>query len=301
MTDKPVKHLSASVRQRLLNLRQTTGEDYNALLTQYGIERFLYRLSKSSLAGQFILKGAMLFRAWSGALHRPTKDLDLLGYGESTPSAVADAVRKVIATSVADDGLMFDPVSVTAAEIRNEQEYGGVRVKVVAVLGTARIPVQIDVGFGDVITPEATVQSYPTLLEMDAPQLRMYPPETVVAEKLDAAVVRGMTNSRMKDYYDLLVIFRTYDLTDENLAKAIAATFRRRQTMLPDNVPPGLSDEFGADEVAQRLWRGFLRRLRIDDAPDDFSEVIANVRQRVWPVVAQARQLDTPSWRRQRP
>lgn len=294
MTDRPVKNISASVRHRLLNLRQARREDYNALLTQYAIERFLYRLSKSELSRRFVLKGAMLFRVWSGALHRPTKDLDLLGYGDGSPAAVAEAVRRVIATHVADDGLVFDPDSVTATEIREEQEYGGIRVKLVAMLGNARIPMQIDVGFGDAITPEAATHPYPTLLDTDAPELRMYPPETVVAEKLETAVAHGMTNSRMKDYYDLLVIFRTYELADESLAKAIATTFQRRQTALPDDVPSALSDEFGSDEAAQRLWREFLRRLQIEDAPVDFGEVVASVRNRIWPVMAEAKRLGTP-------
>ncbi len=180
----------------------------------------------------------MLFRVWSGELHRPTKDLDLLGQGEPAPEAVAKAVRQVLATPVLYDGLNFDTDTIVTAEIREDQEYGGIRVKLVAMLGNARIPMQIDVGFGDAITPAAQMRSYPTLLDQDAPRLRMYPPETVVAEKLEAAVVRGMTNSRMKDYYDLLVIFRTYDLADDNLVKAITATFQRRQTQLPDEVPP---------------------------------------------------------------
>jgi len=200
----------------------------------------------------------------------------------------------VIATHVADDGLVFDSDSVTAREIRQEQEYGGIRVKLVAMLGNARVPMQIDVGFGDAITPEAVMRPYPTLLETDAPELRMYPPETVVAEKLDAAVALGMTNSRMKDYYDLLVIFRTHELADDSLARAIAATFQRRQTPVPDDVPAALSDEFGSDAVPQRLWREFLRRLQIGDAPGDFSEVVANVRHRVWPVMMQAKRLGAP-------
>jgi len=295
MSDKPVKNVAASVRQRLMNLRRDRGGDYNALLTQYAIERFLYRLSQSEMSRRFVLKGAMLFHVWrGGVLHRPTKDLDLLGYGEGTPAAVAEAMRHVIATDVADDGLVFDPDSLTASEIREEQEYGGIRVKLVATLGNARIPVQVDVGFGDAVTPEAVSRPYPTLLGMDAPELPMYPPETVVAEKLEAAVALGMANSRMKDYYDLLVILRTFELSDEGLAAAIAATFRRRQTALPDDVPPGLSDDFGSDEAAQRLWREFLRRLDIKDAPNDFAEVVASVRRRIWPVMVEARQLGAP-------
>ena len=294
MTDKPSRSIVDSVRQRLLNLRQARGEDYNVILTQYVVERFLYRLSKSPLARRFVLKGAMLFRVWSGQLHRPTKDLDLLGYGEATPDAVAQTVRDVWTTAVPDDGLIFDPATVVASDIREEQEYGGVRVRLAALLGSARIPMQIDVGFGDAITPAPTIQAFPTLLDMDAPRLRMYPPETVVAEKLEAAVTRGMINSRMKDYYDLLVIFRTHALSDESLANAIAATFKRRRTPLPGEVPPGLSDEFGADNAAGRLWREFLRRLQINDAPAELGEVVRSVRERLWPVIVKARQTKEP-------
>jgi hypothetical protein len=287
----PNSNLIASVRQRLLNLRSVRGEDYNAILTQYVVERFLYRLSKSRLAQQFVLKGAMPFRAWSGQLHRPTKDLDLLGYGASTLDAVAQAVRDVWVAPVPDDGLTFDPATVVASDIREEQEYGGVRVRLVAMLGNARIPMQIDVGFGDAVTPSPVVQAFPTLLEMDAPYLRMYPPETVVAEKLEAAVTRGMVNSRMKDYYDLLVISRTHHLIADTLAKAIAATFKRRGTVLPNEIPPGLSDEFGNDNSAGRLWREFLRRLQINDAPGELNDVIRSVRERYWPAIVKARRM----------
>jgi len=289
MTPQPGKNMAASVRQRLLNIRNATGADYNALLTQYAIERFLYRLAKSELADQFVLKGAMLFRVWTGALHRPTKDLDLLGHGEPTPEAVADTIRRVIATSVSDDGLTFDPSTVNAQQIREEQEYGGIRARLVALLGNARIPMQIDVGFGDAITPGAEVRPYPTLLDMEAPNLRMYPPETVVAEKVEAAVTLGMTNGRMKDYYDLFVLLRDGDLTEANLAAAMAATFRRRQTPIPEDVPAGFSDEFGMDERARRLWTEFRRRMKIDDAPIDLADVVSNVRSHVWSALVRAR------------
>lgn len=289
-----MKNVSASVRQQLLNLRQPGFDDYNTLLTQYVVERFLYRLSKSDLVDRFVLKGAMLFRVWAGTLHRPTKDLDLLGYGEASPAAVTRAVQEVIATPVVDDGLQFNANSVTASVIREEQAYGGIRVTLRAKLGTALIPMQIDVGFGDAITPAAEIRRYPTLLDLDAPELRMYPPETVVAEKIEAAVVLGMTNSRMKDYYDLRVIFRTYELEDQRLAEAIAATFQRRQTPLPEGIPPALSDEFGADPAPQRLWREFVQRLRIPDAPSSFGEVVANIRERMLPVLLQAKRLTGP-------
>lgn len=291
---KSASNTTASVRQRLLNLREQRGEDYNAILTQYAVERFLYRLSKSSLASCFVLKGAMLFRVWTGKLHRPTKDLDLLGRGDATPAAVAHAVLEVVATAVPDDGLAFEAQSIVAAEIRLEQEYGGIRVKLNAMLGSARIPMQIDVGFGDAITPEARVHAFPTLLEMDAPRLRMYPPQTVVAEKLEIIVNRGLTNSRMKDYYDLLVILRTHEMTDASLAEAIDATFTRRRTPIPDILPPGLSDAFGTDSSVTRLWREFLKRLQIEDAPKDLSIVVSAIRDRAWPLMLLARALTRP-------
>ena len=281
MKDKGVTNMAASVRRRLLNLSQTRGADYNALLTQYAIERFLYRLSKSTLADRFVLKGAMLFRVWAADLHRPTKDLDLLGFGDPTPDAVATAVRQIIATVVPDDGLQFDTASVTAAEIREEQEYGGIRAKLVAMLGDARIPMQVDVGFGDAILPEPKVGPFPTLLDQEAPKLRMYPPEAVIAEKLEAIVKLGMANSRMKDYYDLLAILRLYDPDSYALAKAIAATFQRRKTLVPDCAPTGLSDEFARDPIAQRRWPEFLNRLQIRDAPGELSEVVKAIWARV--------------------
>jgi predicted nucleotidyltransferase component of viral defense system len=281
----------ASVHQRLINLRDTYGEQFNALLTQYAVERFLYRLSQSEFADRFVLKGAMLFRVWSGKLHRPTRDLDLLGYGDSAPNAIADVVRRILALSVPEDGLVFDADSVVAEEIRERQEYGGIRVKLVVRLGKAAIPMQIDVGFGDAVTPEAQLQTYPTLLDQNAPQLRMYPPETVVAEKVQALVVLGMANTRMKDFYDLLVILRIYDLTEQHLASAIAATFARRETALPSEVPAGLSDHFAGDDHTQRLWSEFLRRLEIENAPDDFREVVGTIRDRVWSAVKHAQVL----------
>ncbi|MBU0716674.1 MAG: nucleotidyl transferase AbiEii/AbiGii toxin family protein [Planctomycetes bacterium] len=276
-----ITNTAASVRHRLLNLSQARGADYNALLTQYAIERFLYRLSKSKLADRFVLKGAMLFRVWAADLHRPTKDLDLLGFGDSSPEAVADAVRQIISTAVADDGLRFDPASVTAREIREEQEYGGIRTKFVAMLGNARIPMQVDVGFGDSIIPKPKVEAFPTLLDQDVPKVRMYPVETVIAEKLEAIVKLGMANSRMRDFYDLLVILRRYDPDSYVLAEAIAATFRRRRTRVPEGAPTGLSDEFARDPLAQRRWPELLQRLQIKDAPEDLGGVVKVIWKRV--------------------
>jgi len=288
MTKKPISNIGASVQQRLLNLRDKTGEDFNALLTQFAIERFLYRLSQSSLADRVVLKGAMLFRVWSGSLHRPTKDVDLLGFGEATTAAVAAMIRQIITTAVEDDGILFNADSVKTEEIRENQEYGGIRATFTATLDKAVIPLQVDVGFGDVITPAAEYRSYPVLVGMTAPRLRMYPVETVVAEKLEAAVKLGMINSRMKDFYDLLVIFRQYPYDSRLLTRAVAETFARRGTPLPRTVPPGLSDEFGSDPAANRLWREFLTRMQLANEPTDFAAVIRTIRERLWPTIEAA-------------
>mgnify|MGYP006278339403 CR=1 FL=1 len=291
MTKKPISNVGASVRQRLLNLRNKTGTDFTALLTQFAIERFLYRLSRSSLADRVVLKGAMLFRVWSGSLHRPTKDVDLLGFGEATTAAVAAMIRQIITTTVEDDGILFDADAVKAEEIRENQEYGGIRATFRATLDKAVIPLQVDVGFGDVITPAAEERLYPVLIDMAAPRLRMYPVETVVAEKLEAAVKLGMINSRMKDFYDLLVIFRQYPYDSGILTRAVAETFARRGTPLPRAVPPGLSDEFGNDPVANRLWREFVSRMQLANESTDFVAVIRTVRERLWPALVAAGKL----------
>jgi len=286
MTKKRGGNFAASVRQRLLNLRDKTGEDFNALPTQFAIERFLYRLSQSPLADRFVLKGAMLFRVWSGSLHRPTKDVDFLGSGEATTTAVAAMIRQIITTVVEDDGILFDADSVQVEEIRENQEYGGIRVTFTATLEKAVIPLQADIGFGDAITPAAEDRVYPVLMDMAAPRLLMYPVETVIAEKLEAVVKLGMINSRMKDFYDLLVIFRQYPYDDRLLIRAVAKTFARRGTPLPREIPPGLSDEFGSDPTANRLWREFLTRMKLENQPIDFAVVISTIRHRLWPTLA---------------
>lgn len=291
MTKKPVSNIGASVRQRLLNLREKTGEDFMALLGQFAIERFLYRLSCSLLADRFVLKGAMLFRVWSGSLHRPTKDVDLLAFGEPTAAAVTSIILQILTTAVEDDGIVFDIESVHAEEIRENEEYGGIRVTFTATLDKALILLQADIGFGDVITPAAEDRVYPVLIDMAAPRLRMYPVETVVAEKLQAAVRLGMINSRMKDFYDLLVIFRQYPYDDRLLTRAVAQTFARRGTPLPREVPPGLSDEFGSDPTAKRLWREFLTRMQLANEPTDFAVVIRTIRERLWSTIVAADSL----------
>lgn len=291
--------MSASVRQRLLNLARERGEDFNALLAQYAAERLILRVSRSSSAGKFVLKGAMMFRVWTGSMHRPTQDVDFLGYGEAEPDAVAAEFSRLLReVDDPDDGLVFDADAVVAHEIREAQEYPGVRVRIPATLGTARVSVQVDVGFGDAITPDAVETEFPTLLGHEAPRIRAYPQETAVSEKLEAICSIGMANSRMKDYYDLLTLSRRFEFDGQTLTQAIRSTFERRGTPLPSEVPIGLSDEFGTNEDKQKQWRAFLNRTGLADVPAELVRVVEGVRVFLGPalLVAASDETDIQFW-----
>lgn len=212
------------------NLARKQHEDFQLVLTRYAIERLLYRLTRTGYAAEFVLKGAMLFRLWADQPHRPTRDLDLLGRGDPSVDRLAAVFRAVCGAAVEDDGLLFDPATVTAGKIKEDQEYEGVRVECVARLGQARIDLQVDVGFGDAVTPGPVTVQYPGLLDLPAPELAAYPRETVVAEKFQAMVMLGIANSRMKDFFDLWVLARSFTFAGPVLAAAIRATFARRKT-----------------------------------------------------------------------
>jgi predicted nucleotidyltransferase component of viral defense system len=272
---KDPKNVAASVRQRLLNLSRKTGEEFQLLLTRYAIERLLFRLCQSEHAGRFVLKGALLFPLWTGALHRPTRDLDLLGYGENSEQVLSAVFRAVCQESAADDGLVFHPDTVRVGPIRDDQEYGGQRVLMQATLANARIDLQIDVGFGDAITPTAETVTYPSLLGMEAPRLRAYPRETVVAEKLEAIVQLGIANSRMKDFFDVLLLARKFAFAGPILRQAILATFGRRGTALPVAIPVGLSEAFADNPVKQQQWNAFRIRSGLTETHDHLRDVVS--------------------------
>jgi Nucleotidyl transferase AbiEii toxin, Type IV TA system len=261
--DRP-RNMAASVRARLADLARKQHEDFQLVLTRYAVERLLYRLTRTEYAAEFVLKGAMLFRLWADQPHRPTRDLDLLGRGEPSVARVRDAFRDVCGTAVEDDGWAFDRDSVTAERIKEDQEYEGVRVTCRAVLGQARVALQIDVGFGDAVTPRAAEATYPTLLELPAPVLRAYPMPTVVAEKFQAMVALGIANSRMKDFYDLWFLAGRFGFHGPTLGRALAATFRRRKTPLPPAPPLALTPEFGTDPAKIKQWQAFVRKSRLD-------------------------------------
>jgi Nucleotidyl transferase AbiEii toxin, Type IV TA system len=254
---------AASIRARLKRNPDTAKQDFNLTLTQYGLERLLYRLSVSDHAPNFLLKGALLFQLWYGQPHRPTRDADLLGFGPDDVPRLIGVFRSVCGIAV-DDGILFDPESVTGTEIRKDAGYGGVRIDLRATLDGARLALQIDIGFGDVVTPAAEPVTYPTLLaDVPAPTLRAYPKATVVAEKLHAVSVLGMTNTRMKDFFDLWVLLHDTTMDDAELKRAVEATFARRRTAIPATEPIGLSDAFAEDANKQVQWQAFLKKNRL--------------------------------------
>ena len=258
------KNRAASIRARLKNRADVAKQDFNLTLTHYGLERLLYRLSVSKHAPNFLLKGALLFMLWYDVPQRPTRDADLLGFGPEDANSVAAAFHDMCAIEV-DDGIAFDAGSVKATEIRKGAGYGGVRAELRAMLDGARITLQVDIGFGDVVTPAPETISYPVLLDdLPPPSLRAYTKYTVVAEKFQALCTLGMANSRMKDYFDLWVLLREGDLNDAELVRAIQATFTRRRTALPEGVPAGLSDDFAMDAGKQAQWRAFVTRNKLD-------------------------------------
>jgi len=258
ISDRP-----ASVRQRLLNLSRKQGEDFNYVLARYANERLLYRLSRSPYAHDFILKGAMLFVVWKGELHRPTRDLDLLGFGNPAEERLESIFKELCVMVCEPDGLIFNPDSVSIGPIRERQAYGGLQVKLQARLEQAKIPLQVDIGFGDAVVPQPAETTYPTILDFPPPRLRIYSRESVIAEKLHAMVMLGMLNSRMKDFYDLWILRNTFTFEGIVLQKAIETTFDHRKTPIPNEIPVALTGEFSTDARKNQQWQAFLRRNRL--------------------------------------
>ena len=255
-------NLSASILARLLTLAKQRGDDYSLLLNRFAMERLLTRVSLSPHADRFLLKGALLFALWYDTPHRPTRDADLLGYGPDDEANLIATFRDIAAMNLGD-GIVFDSDSVKADAIREDNTYGGTRITLVARIGSARCALQIDVGFGDAVTPGPQTAVYPILLpDFPAPTLRVYPVYTVIAEKYQAMVLLGQANSRMKDFFDVSVIARHTELDGATLAAAISATFARRQTSLPIERPLALTNQFSEDTAKLRQWRAWVTPLR---------------------------------------
>jgi predicted nucleotidyltransferase component of viral defense system len=284
VTERKIKDVAASVRQRLHNLSEKRGEDLQYILNRYASERFLYRIGISSYANNFVLKGALLFQLWSDQKHRQTRDVDLLGYGSNDIDQIEQVFRDICGSPLENDGLIFQENTVRGEEIRGGQEYGGVRVSFTAKLGKAKAYLQFDIGFGDVVTPASILAKLPTLLDFPPPSLRVYSKETLIAEKFEALVKLGIANSRMKDFYDLRFLAKTFDFEGKTLADAIKNTFNRRNMALPEEIPIALTDEFSQDRLKVNQWSAFLSGRGIAQIDEDFSEVITLIGNFLMPV-----------------
>lgn len=288
--------LVQSIRQRLENHARKIGLDIQRTLVRYALERLLHRLSLSAHRDRFILKGAMLFSVWEHSPFRATGDLDLLGHGPNTEEALIDAFREICDTAPeAPDGLTFDTADISAAPLRLATDYTGIGLRFDALLGRARLRLLVDVGFGDAITPGPQDIVFPTLLDMPAPRLKAYPPETVLAEKLEAIASLGFTNTRIKDFFDIWAIAQTFDLDGAVVVAAVRATFARRGTKLPPLTPTAISNAFADDAEKQRLWKAFAReRIEADHAPVDLPALMAAMTLFVAPLFQAAANGLTP-------
>lgn len=280
------RNVAASVRARLLNHARETGQDFSLILIRYALERLLYRLSISAYADQFLLKGALLFDLWFDIPHRPTRDADFLGLGSAELPHLETIFRDLCGMDT-EDGVTFRPDTVQAAEIRKDANYAGVRVTLLGLIDGARCPVQIDIGFGDAVTPGPEELQYPVMLPgLQAPKLRVYPRYTVAAEKLEAITALGIANSRMKDFFDLWILARYTEFDGETLQRAIHATFDRRRTTLSADIPFGLTDNFARDMQKQLQWQAFLGKNRLEAL--ELEMIMAALRDFLLPPIAAA-------------
>jgi predicted nucleotidyltransferase component of viral defense system len=282
------RNMGASVRARLLKLAKERGQPFELLLTRYALERLLYRLSTTKYRERFVLKGAMLMTTWFDTKFRPTRDLDFLGFGDPNPDKVVAIFREICAVAQ-DDGVQFDADAMKVERNREELEYGGLRLRTQAIIDGARVPVVIDIGFGDAIEPGLDEIDYPVLLDSPAPKLRGYRHETVVAEKFEAIVKLGQANSRVKDFYDLLKLSREHQFEGDGLARAIAATFARRKTVIPTERPIGLTEAFADDPAKQQLWKSFTNNIDAELRP--LGEVIEELAAFLMPAASAAASL----------
>ena len=279
-----VKNTPASVHQRLLNKAKESSRPFNELLQHFAIERFIYRLSKSPHADRFILKGALMFSAWGGSASRPTMDIDLLGRIDNSLEVIVTAMKDACGVNVEADGMSFDAGSVTATRITEDAEYEGVRVRIQGSLGNARVSLQVDIGFGDVIVPSPSKVAYPALLDFPPPELNGYTMESTIAEKFQAMVKLGVLNSRMKDFYDIWMLSRTFDFKGETLAEAVEKTFENRKTPITAD-PTVFEPSFAEDGDKKTQWLGFIKKAKLNNAPETFGEVVTAVKTFLEPLV----------------
>lgn len=289
MSPKETRNLPASVLARLLERARRTGDDYQVLLAAFVCERFLYRLGVSSVRSRFVLKGAMLLRVWSDQPYRATRDLDLLRQGDGSTEAIRTDVGAVCATEVEPDGVAFEPASIRLEAIRPEDEYAGTRVTLLARCGSARVTLQIDLGIGDAVWPPPRSLAYPALLDFPAPEVLAYAPESVIAEKLEAIVVLGDRNSRIKDFFDIRHLVSRFEFDGATLADSIRGTFERRRTPIPKEEPLGLTAAYWEDPVRAPQIRAFARRAGLEVGPEVGGEILNVLRPFLLPILENLR------------
>jgi hypothetical protein len=288
MKSKPPKNLAASIRAKLLELAREQKEDFQFVLGRWVAERFVFRLGKSDQREAFVLKGATLFLIWQGKLPRPTRDIDLLGYGSAQIRSVTESIRAVCSMEAAD-GILFDLAAVTGEEIREDAEYDGVRVRVPATLDGAKTQLQIDIGFGDAVDPAPEEKDFPVMLKMESPRLKTYPAEVVIAEKLQAMIHLGIANSRMKDFFDIWMLSREQTFVMSRMRRAVAATFARRKTEIRSERPTALTDAFLKEKGKAEQWKAFLNRMQLAKDLADLDEVGNAIADFALPVFEAAR------------
>lgn len=271
------KNIEASIRARLLNKAKETGRPFAEVFQYYGMERFLYRLSQSKYADAFILKGALMFMAWDVPERRTTRDMDFLGRFDNEIAKLEGIIKEICLTEVSTDGLAFDPATVKGERIKEDADYEGIRVKFRGLLGNARIPMQVDIAFGDIIFPKAKAVDYPVILDLPKPHLKGYTVESVVAEKFEAMVKLGLLNSRMKDFFDIWLMTRQFNFKGEELAQAIRKTFEHRKTGLPVKQPFFAAEIYDKSSDRQTLWGAFLKKTGIKHAPKYLQEVARTI------------------------
>jgi len=281
-----LKNIAASVRQRLYHRARARGENFNLVVPRYAVERLLYRLSQSQYANEFVLKGAQLFYVWTESPHRTTRDLDLLRYGDSAIPELEAIFRNICQQHVEEpDGIVFLSDTVHGEQIREPAKYIGVRIRFTYRLGEIKGTLQVDVGFGDAVTPAPQMVEFPVLLDFPAPRLKAYARETMIAEKFQAMVELGINNSRMKDFFDLSMLADTFHFDGKTLCRAIAATFKRRQIALPNEVPRALTPDFANDQNKQIQWQAFLNKNRLQPGNADLGAVIETIRKFLMPPI----------------
>ena len=281
---RDITNVAASVRQRLLNIARASNRPFNEVLQHFAMERFLYRLTASPHSDRFVLKGALMMMVWEVPVSRPTMDIDLLGQIDNEIDVLASVARDICQQQVEPDGMAFDAATVEGSRIAEDAEYEGVRVRFRGTLGTARVSMQLDIGFGDAVIPNPVLSDYPTILDLPAPRVRGYTRESVVAEKLHAMVKRGLLNSRVRDYFDIWLLSHQFEFDGPTLAEAIQVTFSRRRTAIPTN-PVGLTEDFASEPGRRAQWRAFLRKGRLAGVPEDLHRVVERVAAFLQPVL----------------